>query len=250
MVALADIAPGDLVVEAGPGNGALTAPLAASASRVIAVESDRTLYKRLDSRFRDTPNVTLRSGDFLKFNLPAGPYIFFANIPFSRTADIVRKLALGSSPPEDAYIIMESVAATRFLGQPFGPESALSLTVKARFQPSILAWLGPTSFSPPPSVNSVLLRLVARERGLFQGTELRDFDRFARMVFGSQHRKSRNLIRNLLPRPIAISLLTELGFPSNTSPSDTAFEHWVTVFKLVEQENLSQAGTFSSPVTL
>lgn len=235
LVALAEIEPRDLVVEAGPGNGALTQPLAERASRVIAIEADRTLYKRLCGRFADTPNVTLRSGDFLRFNLPAGRYTFFANIPYTRTADIMRKLVFSQTPPQDAYIVMESVAATRFIGQPFGPESAFSLMLKARFRPSLLAWLSPNSFSPPPSVNSAMLRLKASNGEAIPTAKLRHFDQFARTVFASQRRSVQNLIRTLLPRPVAKSLTAELGFPVTSAPSDVSFEHWLTVFKLLEQ---------------
>lgn len=235
LVALARIKPTDLVIEAGPGNGTLTARLAAAADRVIAVEADRTLYTRLLDRFSSTPNVTLRSGDFLRFNLPVGPYTFFANIPFARTSDIVRKLVFSATPPQNAFIIMESLAAARFLGQPFGPESVLSLMLKARFQPTLLAWLGPKSFSPPPSVNSVMLRLEPRNGSLVRKSELRNFDRFLKTVFASQHNSIQKQLRKLLPRPITRSLVAELGLPVSSAPSGISFEHWLTVFNLFVQ---------------
>ncbi len=232
LVALAGIGAADLVVEVGPGNGALTEPLSSAAERVIAVEADRTLYRRLFDRFPVTSNVALRSGDFLKFRLPKGPYTFFANIPFSKTAAILRKLALGDAPPLSAHIIMESVAATRFLGRPFGAESALSLMTKARFDVSISAWLGPESFSPSPTVNSVMLKLEARST--FSAPGLRRFDTFARAVFANHGRSVRPFLRKLLPRPQLRSLTTELGFPADESPSNISFNHWLTLFNLVE----------------
>lgn len=139
LVALSSITETDLVIEAGPGRGQLTAALADVANRVIGVELDSYLVDRLREKFDVDRRMHIRSGDFLQFKLPDTPYKLFSNIPFSRTADIVRKLTLSQRPPEDAYLIVQAEAATRFLGQPFGPESELSLQIKARFDTSILA---------------------------------------------------------------------------------------------------------------
>lgn len=232
LVAASAITNSDLVIEAGPGNGALTVHLAAAAARVIAVELDRTLYKRLQTRFADTSNLTLRQADFLSYSLPSGPYTFFSNIPYARTAAIVRKLALGPRPPRNAYFIMEAAAARRFLGQPFGEESAFSLMLKFRFDTSVLSWLDPREFSPPSSVNSVLLRLSRRNHAFTLNSKVRDFDRFAKSVFGSNQRASRSIVHTHLTRAQARTLTNELGFPESVSPSNIAFEHWLTLFNL------------------
>lgn len=232
LVDLASIGRKHLVIEAGPGDGALTAPLAEVAERVIAIEADRTLYSRLSERLASAENVTIRHGDFLRQKLPAGKYVFFANIPYARTADIVKKLTLGPAPPEKAFVIIQAVAAKRFLGQPFGPESALSMMIKARFRLSVAAWLGPQEFSPPPRVNSVMLAL---ERTPVFGSDyarLAQFDRFVREVFRASHPSSQNTVRRALPRPQAQSLVADLGFPLSVPPSEVSFDHWMTVFNL------------------
>lgn len=210
----------------------LTRHLAASAAQVIAVEADPTLCERLNAKLSAAYNVTVRRGDFLKYRLPSGQYTFFSNIPFARTADIMRKLVFGSAPPQRAFVIMESIAATRFLGQPFGPESELSLRLKARFHPSIISWIPPQSFSPPPAANAVMLGLEARSEHFRQGSELRDFDRFARSIFRSHGGNARNILRQKVPGTAARSLTAELGFPAHAAPSNISFEHWMTVFRL------------------
>jgi 16S rRNA A1518/A1519 N6-dimethyltransferase RsmA/KsgA/DIM1 with predicted DNA glycosylase/AP lyase activity len=234
LVRASSISKHDLVVEAGPGNGALTAHLAAAASHVVGIELDRTLYNRLQQSFRDSANVTLTNADFLSYRLPSRPYVFFSNIPYSRTADIVRKIALGSHPAQDAYLVLEAAAARRFMGQPFGPESALSLALKLRFEPSIVASVDRREFQPPPAVNSVMLRLAGRAQSLVPSSRHRDFDRFARSVFDSPGMSARTRLRNLLTIRQARLLIDELGFPSTSTPSNIGFDHWLTVFKLIE----------------
>jgi 23S rRNA (adenine-N6)-dimethyltransferase len=201
---------------------------------VTAIELDRTLYVRLKDRFADTPNVRIQHGDFLAQPLPAEAYSFFSNIPYARTAEIVRKLAFTTRPPDNAYLIMQTAAAKRFLGLPFGPESATSLMIKVRFTPSLIAWLDPREFAPSPSVNSVLLRLAYRTNPLVPPTQLRQFDQFANSVFRSPGRSAMGRLRNLLTVRQARSLINELGFPAAAPPSNIAFEHWLTVFKLIE----------------
>lgn len=234
LVDLARIGNDDLVVEAGPGRGALTRHLSDVASQVIAIESDRHLLRDLDALLGDRTNVTLRHGDFMTASLPSGPYRFFANIPFSRTADIVRKLTLGKRPPEDAFLVMEAAAATRFLGLPFGPESALSLALKVRFHLSVIAWLGPNSFSPPPSVDSVMVRFARRTPPLLRDSALARFDRFAKSIFRSSRPYTRRSLRSMLDRPQANSLIDQLGFPASAAPSNIPFDEWLTVFNLSE----------------
>ena len=82
----------DLVVEIGPGRGALTKPLAKQAGAVLAVELDRYLAAKLAASSSDTVEVV--AADFLDFDLPTQAYSVVANIPFSKSTEIVRKLAI------------------------------------------------------------------------------------------------------------------------------------------------------------
>ncbi len=231
LVELANIQPGDLVVEAGAGDGALTEPLARAADQVIAIEKDAVLCRSLNERFTGVSNVTIRRADFLRYGLPSGSYRFVANIPFHRTADIVRKITLGDRPAEAAHVIMAAQAATRFLGQPHGPESSLSLRIKARYELSIVAWLGPEQFAPRPSVNSVMLAMFQRPENPVSRINPAAFDRLARTVFDVESINAR-LLHRLTGRPISSSLVNDLGFPIGSSPSKISFEHWKNVLQL------------------
>jgi 16S rRNA A1518/A1519 N6-dimethyltransferase RsmA/KsgA/DIM1 with predicted DNA glycosylase/AP lyase activity len=220
------------VLEAGPGRGVLTRALVETGARITAVELDRLLAAKLRSEFADRERITIRIGDFLNHTLPRSPYKFFANIPFSRTADIVRKLAFTQNAPIDAYLVMETAAAVRFLGQPFGPESAISLLIKAQFNASVLACLNPADFEPPPSVNSVLLRLNRLNEPTVPRAELRDFSHFVRNMMRSGNTPVRTLLRQLLTLRQSRGLITDLNFPAAAPPSAVSFEHWLTVFYL------------------
>lgn len=108
----------DLVVEIGPGRGILTGELARRCRKVVAVEFDRALCQGLRSRFRDNTRITIVQADFLRFRLPDAPYKVLGNIPFNRTAAIMRRLVQAPLPPEDAWLVVQREAAERFAGGP------------------------------------------------------------------------------------------------------------------------------------
>ena len=91
LVSLSQVGPHDVVYDLGAGSGVLTAALARRSSRVIAIERDPALVRRLRRRFYDAPNVVVREGDILAYRLPRSDYVVVANPPFDITADLVRK---------------------------------------------------------------------------------------------------------------------------------------------------------------
>ena len=110
--------PGDLVVDAGAGDGALTEALADIGCNVIAVEKDERLYRLLARRFADRPNVACRHADILTFPLPVTPYHVVSNVPYAITAALMRRLLHATRPPDSAALIVQREAAEKFAGTP------------------------------------------------------------------------------------------------------------------------------------
>jgi len=160
IVNLAGLDKQDHVIEIGPGKGHITRALLPRCGQVTAVELDPKLHAHLCAKFAGAPNLRLVRGDFLALPLPQGPYKVFANIPFSRTTDIVRKLTQGLHPPADAWLVMEKGAAKRFLGRPH--ESLASLSLKPWFEGEVLYHFRREDFHPMPAVDTVLLHLKRR----------------------------------------------------------------------------------------
>ena len=118
LIAQAPVTRSDLVVEIGPGRGILTRELARRCREVVAVEFDGALSEALRTRFLSDDRVMIVSSDFLRFRLPDVPYKVLGNIPFNRTAEIVRRLVQADSPPQDAWLVIQREAAERFAGSP------------------------------------------------------------------------------------------------------------------------------------
>ena len=152
-----DISDSDTVLEIGAGKGHITKALSKRAKTVVSYEIDGNLYEKLKTNVAE--NVRLIRGDFLKCALPKPPYKVFANIPFSRTSEIMRKLT-ADRLPEHIWLIMEKGAAKRFCGLP--TENINSLLLKPFFDVKISYYFNRTDFHPAPRTDVVMLELVGK----------------------------------------------------------------------------------------
>ena len=157
LIGLADIGRDDHLLEIGPGKGHITRELLNRCGRLTAVELDPRLCAGLRERFAGEDRRELIEGDFLKRPLPKGPYKVFANIPFSKTTAIIRRLTQAGRPPEGAWLIVEWGAAKRFTG-----EGLAACAIRPYFDVRIAARIPRTQFHPAPGVDAALLALVRK----------------------------------------------------------------------------------------
>lgn len=158
LVRQSSVQPGDLVLDLGAGDGALTVPLARTGARVIAVERDGRAVGRLAARVAGYPNVTVVAGDVLGVPLPRRPYAVVANIPFSVTTALLRRLL--DSPLAAADLVVEYGAGRLFTAA--RPGRAEVLAWQATFQLTHGATLPASCFRPPPAVDALVLRMRRR----------------------------------------------------------------------------------------
>lgn len=185
---------GDIVIEIGPGKGALTSHLLARAARVIAIEIDPVLVHYLRTKFRDEPRLTLVETDVLKADLAQwGPAIVVGNLPYYITSPIIEKtLALGPMLKRAVFLVQKEVAE-RLIANP-GTRDYGFLSVQTQLYSSVeLVFPVPaTAFHPPPKVDSAVVRLVPELH--FPALDRRAFLEFIGRCF----RHKRKTIRNNL----------------------------------------------------
>jgi len=159
----AGIGPDDLVVEIGPGFGTLTRALADRARRVLAVEIDTKALEVLGETLSDLENVELISGDCMKMSLDqlAGePYKVVANLPYYITTPILMKLLEEEKQVTSVTVMVQKEVGQRMEAPPGGKEyGALSVAVQYHSLVRRIRLVKPGSFWPPPSVDSVVIRL-------------------------------------------------------------------------------------------
>lgn len=182
LVGISSIGKKDVVLEIGPGRGVITRELVKVARQVIAVEIDSSLADNLRRQIAN-PNLKLYKSDFLKFDLPNFHFKVFANIPFSITADVIRKLTTSANFTE-GYLIIQKEAAEKFVGMPYAPKnSAMSVSLKLWFDIQVVWHFDRRDFMPRPRVDSVMLYLKRHATPLVSDTERKEFEDFVLYLF-------------------------------------------------------------------
>ena len=195
------------------------------------MEFDGALAEALRARFLNADRVTIVQSDFLRFRLPDVPFKVLGNIPFNRTAAIVRRVVQADPPPQDAWLVVQREAAERFAGRPCSRETLPSLLLKPWWQIEIARRLRRTDFDPPPSVDAVALWLARRTRPLVDRSDAADYRRFIRRCFGRDARSIRRCLRPEFTRIQIHRLSRDLRFDPSGPPHRLTFDHWLALFR-------------------
>ncbi|HLZ69861.1 MAG TPA: rRNA adenine N(6)-methyltransferase family protein [Dehalococcoidia bacterium] len=223
------IGPDDQVYEIGPGTGSITERLLRRCRRVIAVEKDPALVRRLTERFAGCPRLTLRQGDALTALLPAAPYKVFASLPFNRTAAIVSRLTHAAPPPEDQYLVVQHEAALRFCGRP--ATTLYALLLAPWFEAGIIHRFRRSDFAPRPGVDVVLLRLAKRGPPLLPAAQAQRYRDFVTFAFTCRQPSLAETLHRLEPGRWPRRALADTGIGPNARPGEVPVERWLCLFE-------------------
>jgi 16S rRNA (adenine1518-N6/adenine1519-N6)-dimethyltransferase len=151
---LAELAPDDVVLEVGPGEGVLTRYLADRVALVHGVEIDRSLEPHL----RDIDNVTIHFGDALRMKLPAEATKLVANLPYNVATPIVVESLDGLPNIRLWCVMVQREVADRFFAEPgTKPYGAVSVLVQLVCERTGFHPVSRTVFRPRPNVDSALV---------------------------------------------------------------------------------------------
>jgi 16S rRNA (adenine1518-N6/adenine1519-N6)-dimethyltransferase len=184
-----------LVVEIGPGRGALTARLLNVADRVIAVEIDSYLARKLAETHAAEPRLKVIEANALQIDLGQwGPAPIVGNLPYyAATAIIERVLELGPILRRGIFLVQKEVAE-RITASPGSRDYGyLSVTAQLAADADLLFEVIPAAFYPPPKVDSAVVRFQPRDRAAELGIAGReDFLRFVSLCFRQKRKTLRN----------------------------------------------------------
>jgi 16S rRNA (adenine1518-N6/adenine1519-N6)-dimethyltransferase len=189
----------DLVVEIGPGRGALTETLAARAGRLLALEIDPELAARLRERMAGAAHVEIRHADAHRFDYPGlralvpdpgGRLLAVGNLPYSVGKPILAALVEAAPPIDEMALMLQKEVAERVAAAPGGKTyGALSVLTQIRCAVRLAFAVPPGAFSPPPQVDSAVLHLAAHRPPPVPVADPARFAMVVRAAF-SQRRKS------------------------------------------------------------
>ncbi len=238
----------DIVLEIGPGRGALTKKLLETGVTVLAVEKDNVLVPYLQELFKKQikkQQLRIIHADILdfdpkKYNLKNNSYKLIANIPYYITGAIFRKF-LGNRVMPSCMVLLVQEEVARRITNDTEKESILSLSIKAYGTPRYVGKVSRGSFFPSPHVDSAILCIdnITKNNFVKQGPALRDYEEYFFMVVhaGFAH-KRKVLIKNLeliADKENISRTFTALDLNRNIRAEDVPLSTWLLLCKEIKK---------------
>ena len=251
IIKAAQISSTDRILEIGPGTGILTRRLIPAAGAVLAVEIDRDLSALLVKKLGNVDNFLLLEHDFLTLDLASTVAQFprfqntnkvVANIPYNITGPILEKL-LGNiqhpalQPFDSIVLLVQKEVAERLYAKPstkaFG---ALSIRVQYLAHCELICPVPARDFSPPPKVDSAVVRLTPRKLALTADNP-KLLDSLVRLGFSTRRKMLRNNLQSAIDREALSELLMTQNISTETRAEDLSLEQWIRLSNLINSTN-------------
>ncbi len=195
-----DLKEESLIIEIGPGSGALTKELVKLNANIISFEIDTRLKSELDKLCNENSNLEIIYEDFLKIDLKEflkqkkyKNLYFVANLPYYITTAIINKITEESNPKEMILMVQKEVA-DRFSAHPNTRDyGSISVFLQYNYDISKVVLVPKTCFYPSPKVDSVVIKFETRENKVKALNE----EKFYKLIKDSFQFKRKNLRNNL-----------------------------------------------------
>ncbi len=202
--------PGQNIVEIGPGQGALTLPLLKRCQRLTAIELDRDLIPILQHKSVDIGELTLVNQDVLNFDLATleldPPFRMVGNLPYNISTPLMFHLLKSSSLISDMVFMLQKEVAQRIIADPHNKLYG-KLTVMMQYfcESEYLFDVPPGCFSPPPRVDSAVIRLRPHSN-LPVNVDVDELEKVVSAAFNQRRKTINNSLKNLIDRSTISSL--------------------------------------------
>ena len=220
---------GGLVVEAGAGDGRITAALAERARRVIAYEIDPVMAARLVARCRDLAHVTCVTGDFLRAEPPRGAFHLAGNIPYAATSRIVG-WALEAPALVSATLITQAEYARKRTGD-YGRWTRLTVRTWPLFAWRMGDRIARDRFRPVPRVDAAVLRLDRRAEPLLPARVMPAYLRCVDLGFTGVGGTVRASLRTAYPVGRVDAAMRAAGLSRDVVVAYVHPDQWVAVVR-------------------
>jgi 16S rRNA (adenine1518-N6/adenine1519-N6)-dimethyltransferase len=239
------------VLEIGPGRGALTSLLSRRARRLIAIEIDRVLAAQLRMNFSQEPNVEIIEGDVLAIdfhtlfgpkpgssrpglNHEPVPVRVVGNLPYFITSDILLRLFEFRQYFETIVLMVQREVAERLAATPGGSDyGLLSATAQLYARVEELFTLRPDAFSPPPKVDSTVVRLQMAPRLESLDVPETEFINFLKLSFGQKRKTLWNNLKAQYETKVLRAGFEKAGVKTTVRAEALSLEKSAALFRAV-----------------
>lgn len=234
---VAAIAPQDdqIIVEIGPGQGAITSPLAHRAGQFHAIEFDRDLVPVLKRRYADTQHVTIHEADALDFDygLLGNQLRIVGNLPYNISTPLLFHLLKFKNAIDDMHFMLQKEVVERMAAMP-GTKRYGRLTIMLGCHLDVvhLFDVPPHAFSPPPRVMSSVVRLRPKAQSTLDLARPEILESLVKQAF-SRRRKT---LRNALQGMADDARLQGLQLDPGMRPEQVPIEKWVALANTISSD--------------
>jgi 16S rRNA (adenine1518-N6/adenine1519-N6)-dimethyltransferase len=220
--------PGDVIVEIGPGQAALTRALIERAGHIQAVEIDRDLAAWLRGQFT-AERLTLIEGDALKLDwasIAAQPLRIVGNLPYNISTPLLFELMKIADRVVDQHFMLQKEVVDRMVAAPGSKTyGRLSVMLQFRYRMSKLFDVPRGAFKPAPEVTSSIVRMVPFATAELPSVDPGDFGRVVTAAFG----KRRKTLRNALAELLAADAIAAAGIDPQARAETLAVDRYVAL---------------------
>ncbi len=244
IVAAVGVKSGEVIVEIGPGRGALTDALASQAERLVLIELDRELTSSLERRYASVNNVSVLNGDARHVEirdidgLAGRPYTVAGNLPYYAALPIIRNFIEAADPPERMVAMVQREIAEKMCA-PVGRKSLLSVAAQLYADVDMLFDVAPGSFRPPPKVTSTVVELQPLGRTRVPLESVDGFFEVVKAGFSQPRKKLGNSLANGLgtTRASLGPLFERANVDPSRRPATLTLNEWAGLYEAGRRMN-------------
>jgi len=231
----AELSEKDTVLEIGPGLGTLTSELLRRADKVVAVEFDPELARKLPAQFPGK-NLEVVCSDILSYDLSVLPknYSVVANVPYYITSKIVQMLMTATNKPRISVLLVQKEVAERLAAKP-GNMSILAISAQL-FADVTLGDIVPAEFfTPPPKVDSQVVILRTRKTSYLGDVNEAEFFKIVKAGFSEKRKKLRSSLSGGLKitKDEAEDYLLKADINKDVRAEALSIEDWIRLTRIV-----------------
>jgi len=241
-----EIKKGEIIVEIGPGTGFLTQELILSNEKIIAIEKDPKLIGYLKEKFANNKNLILIEGDIREIlkeekiqeiiqskDYNKG-YKIVGNIPYYLTSYLLRllmNLQSKQNKPKLVVLMVQKEVAERIVAQP--PKmNLLAVLTQFYFQSKIIQIVKKGNFSPPPKVDSAIIKLIPLKNQYISNPKLeKKFIQLVKAGFSQPRKTLLNNLKTIIPKEKIEKCLLKTNLQLTIRPAALSLDDWLKIFQ-------------------
>jgi 16S rRNA (adenine1518-N6/adenine1519-N6)-dimethyltransferase len=233
----------DVVLEIGPGFGEMTFALAHQVKKVIAIEIDQKLVAILNEKIKKFPNVEVVKSDILKvdfkhfFEKEGHPIKVVANLPYQISTPLLFRFIESKAVFSTFTLMLQKEVAERMVAptgrKEYGP---LSIFIQIFLDASILFFIRPSAFFPPPKVESALVHMVWKEKPMVTDPNKEWFKKVVKACFGYRRKTLVNALKHSdLSLPASIEpKMKSIGIDPRRRPETLTIQEFISLAEVLK----------------